>query len=129
VTAPETWARAQAGDETAREEIILEHYAFVQRVAGKMSRSLPAHVDKQDLVSYGTIGLIRALNNFDPKAGVEFETYAAPSVRSVILDELRKEDWAPRSLRRSQRRTSRRRTDASPPRQRRQPSWVGSRRR
>jgi RNA polymerase sigma factor for flagellar operon FliA len=68
-----------------------------------MARNLPQHVDISDLVSYGVLGLFRAVDRYNPDRGVNFETFAAASVRSVILDELRKLDWAPRSLRKKQR--------------------------
>lgn len=86
-----------------REQLILRYYPLVKRVAGKMWRATPRQVDLDDLVSYGTLGLIRAVEHYDPYAGVVFETYAVSSIRGVMLDELRSLDWAPRSLRRRQR--------------------------
>ena len=68
-------------------------------VAGKMMVTLPASVDYEDLVSAGVIGLIGAFERFDPTLGVKFETFVLPRIRGAILDELRKLDWAPRSLR------------------------------
>lgn len=97
------WRRIKAGDEAAKEQIIIEIFPLVRRVSTKMWRSLPPHVDVNDIISYGSLGLMRAIANFDPTMGVPFESYAATSVRSLILDELRAEDWAPRSLRRRQR--------------------------
>lgn len=87
-----------------RERLILAYYPLVQRVAGKMWRNFPSsQVDVEDLVSYGVLGLMRAITNYDPDRGVHFETYAVASIRSLVLDELRSLDWAPRSLRRKQR--------------------------
>lgn len=97
------WERIKAGDESAKEEIILRNRDLVERLARKMARNLPQHVDVSDLVSYGVLGLLRAIGRYNPDRGVNFETFAAASVRSVILDELRKLDWAPRSLRKKQR--------------------------
>lgn len=86
-----------------RERLILAYYPLVQRVAGSMSKRIPSQVDVNDLVQYGALGLIRAVEHYDPFAGVTFETYAVASIRGVMLDELRSLDWAPRSLRRRQR--------------------------
>jgi RNA polymerase sigma factor for flagellar operon FliA len=97
------WERIKQGDESAKDEIILRNRALVERLARKMARNLPQHVDISDLVSYGVLGLLRAVGRYNPERGVNFETFAAASIRSVILDELRKLDWAPRSLRKKQR--------------------------
>lgn len=97
------WERYKNGEASAREEIILKNRELVERLSRKMARNLPQHVDVSDLVSYGTLGLLRAIGRYDPERGVNFETFAAASIRSVILDELRKLDWAPRSLRKKQR--------------------------
>lgn len=86
-----------------RGELIAHYWPLAQRVAGKMRRMVPSHVHADDVVSFGAIGLIRAVDNYDPTLGTTFETYAVASVRSSVLDELRALDWAPRSLRRRQR--------------------------
>lgn len=86
-----------------RQVLIAHYYPLVKRVAGKMWRSVPSTVDLDDMVSYGVFGLIRALDHYSPERGVVFETYAVAAIRSLILDELRSQDWAPRSLRRRQR--------------------------
>lgn len=100
---PVLWARIRAGDEDARRDLIEGCYGLVQRICGKMTRSLPRHADPDEIVSYGTLGLLRAVENYNPDSPVHFETYAAASIRSLVLDELRVVDWAPRSLRRRQR--------------------------
>jgi RNA polymerase sigma factor FliA len=64
-----------------------------------MSSGLPAHVEEADLISYGLIGLISAIERFDPDREIKFETYAIPRVRGAIIDELRALDWVPRSVR------------------------------
>lgn len=87
------------GDREARNGL-LEHYLpIVKYVAGKIAYGLPPHVDQGDLVSYGTFGLIDALEKFDLSRGFKFETYAIPRIRGSILDELRSADWVPRSVR------------------------------
>lgn len=86
-----------------RDELILEHRALVIRTARKVHRSLPTSIELDDLISFGTFGLIRAIEHFDPASGVHFETYAISAIRGVIADELRSQDWAPRSLRKKQR--------------------------
>lgn len=83
----------------ARDKLLLKYLPLVKYVAGKMMVSLPSSVDYDDLVSAGVIGLIGALERFDPTMGVKFETFVLPRIRGAILDELRKMDWAPRSLR------------------------------
>ena len=60
---------------------------------------MPSHVDYADLVSYGILGLIDAIEKFDPSRAIKFETYGVPRVRGAILDELRSIDWVPRSVR------------------------------
>lgn len=89
--------------EALKTKIIEKYMPLVKRVAGKMYRTLPPHVDLDDITQFGSLGLMRAVNNYDPTVGVNFETFAAASIRGLILDELRSLDWAPRSLRRRQR--------------------------
>lgn len=86
-----------------RDLLITHYWPLAQRVAGKMRRMVPSHVNPEDVISFGAVGLIRAVDNYDPDLGTTFETYAVASVRSSVLDELRALDWAPRSLRRRQR--------------------------
>jgi RNA polymerase sigma factor FliA len=68
-------------------------------VAGRLGSGLPAHVDEGDLVSYGLLGLIGAIERFDPDRDIKFETYAVSRIRGSIIDELRSLDWVPRSVR------------------------------
>lgn len=100
---PELWRRIRAGDQEARAWVIEQNYGLVKRLSLKQARRLPAHVDSDEIVSFGALGLLRAVENYDPSGNVWFETYAAASIRSLILDEIRSLDWAPRSLRRKQR--------------------------
>lgn len=103
----ELWVQYQsevvAEREEARRQLIEAYWPLVVRVTAKMHRNLPQHVERDEVASWGVLGLIRALEKFDLSVGVQFETYAVASIRSVVLDELRRLDWAPRSLRRRQR--------------------------
>jgi RNA polymerase sigma factor for flagellar operon FliA len=89
----------RTNDEGVRERLILSYAPLVKYVAGRLGVGLPAHVDLSDLVSYGLLGLIRAIERFDPDRDVKFETYAITRIRGSILDELRALDWVPRSVR------------------------------
>lgn len=90
-------------DEFARQKLVESYVRLVNYVAGKMAIGLPHYVDSDDLVSAGLLGLIQAVDNFDPSREIKFETYAIPRIRGSILDELRTQDWFPRSLRRKAR--------------------------
>ena len=68
-------------------------------VAGRMSSGLPAHVEEADLISYGLLGLINAIERFDLAREIKFETYAITRIKGAIIDELRSLDWVPRSVR------------------------------
>ncbi len=83
-----------------REDMILEHTPLIRYVAGRIAMRLPAHVPLDDLMSAGVLGLIDAVDKFDPAQNVKFKTYAEFRIRGAILDELRSMDWVPRSVRR-----------------------------
>jgi RNA polymerase sigma factor FliA len=87
------------GDPQARDQLILAYSPLVKYVAGRMSSGLPAHIEEGDLVSYGLLGLIGALERFDPSRNIKFETYAISRIKGSIIDELRALDWVPRSVR------------------------------
>ena len=89
----------ESSDE-ARRELVNIYSRIVKYVAGRMAIGLPHYVEFNDLISAGLLGLIQAIDNFDPERGIKFETYAIPRIRGSILDELRSQDWFPRSLRR-----------------------------
>jgi len=94
------WDRFKStSDAKAREGLILHYSALVKFVAGRVRAGLPRSVDPQDLASYGTFGLIDAIDKFDPERGYKFETYAVNRIKGAILDELRALDWVPRSVR------------------------------
>ena len=87
------------GDRGVRDRLILTYAPLVKFVAGRLGSSLPSHVDEQDLVSYGLLGLIGAIERFDPDREIKFETYAIMRIKGAIIDELRSLDWVPRSVR------------------------------
>jgi len=94
------WQRFKAnGDKATRDRLILTYAPLVKYVAGRLGAGLPAHVDDSDLVSYGLLGLIDAIERYDPGRDVKFETYAISRIRGAIIDELRSLDWVPRSVR------------------------------
>jgi RNA polymerase sigma factor for flagellar operon FliA len=86
-------------DPDARERLILNYAPLVKFVAGRVRAALPPSVDHADLVSYGLLGLIEAIERFDRTREVKFETFAIPRIRGAMLDELRALDWVPRSVR------------------------------
>ena len=87
------------GDRSAREALITRYAALVKYVAGRVAINLPKSVDEGDLVGYGTLGLIDAVERFDPSRGVKFETYAIARIRGSMIDGLRSMDWVPVSVR------------------------------
>lgn len=86
-----------------QEKIIIEYAGLVKLVAGRLSMYLGYNVEYDDLVGYGTFGLIDAIDKYDYTKGVKFETYASLRIRGAILDQIRKMDWIPRSIRQKQR--------------------------
>lgn len=86
-------------DPAVREQLILEHTPLIRYVAGRIAMRLPGHVVLDDLLSAGVVGLIDAVDKFDPGKKVLFKTYAEFRIRGAILDELRAMDWVPRSVR------------------------------
>ena len=85
-----------------REKIILEYAPLVKVVAGRLSMYLGYSVEYDDMVSYGVFGLIDAIDKFDTTKEVKFETYASLRIRGAILDQIRKMDWIPRTIRQRQ---------------------------
>lgn len=86
-----------------REQLIIEYAPLVKVVAGKLSMYLGNNVEYDDLVSFGVFGLIDAIDKFDTTKDVKFETYASVRIRGAILDQIRKMDWIPRTIRQKQR--------------------------
>ncbi|WP_026524316.1 FliA/WhiG family RNA polymerase sigma factor [Butyrivibrio sp. MB2005] len=85
-----------------REKLILEYAPLVKLVAGRLSMYLGFNVEYDDLVGYGIFGLIDAIDKFDLLKDVKFETYASVRIRGAILDQIRKMDWIPRTIRQKQ---------------------------
>ena len=86
--------------EEERERMMLEHMPAVRWMARRIHERLPQHVDMEDLVSAGVVGLLDAFRKFDPAKKVQFRSYAQFRIRGAILDSLRTLDWSPRDLRR-----------------------------
>jgi len=86
-------------DKALRDRLIVNYSPLVKYVAGRLGSGLPAHVDEADLVSYGLLGLMSAIDRYDPDRDIKFETYAIARIRGSIIDELRALDWVPRSVR------------------------------
>jgi RNA polymerase sigma factor FliA len=89
----------RTGDKALRDRLIVTYAPLVKYVAGRLGSGLPAHVEEADLVSYGLLGLIGAIERYEPDRDIKFETYAMSRIRGAILDELRSLDWVPRSVR------------------------------
>jgi RNA polymerase sigma factor for flagellar operon FliA len=87
------------GDARARERLVLAYAPLVKYVAGRMGSGLPSHVEEADLISYGLLGLISAIERFEPEREIKFETFAITRIKGSIIDELRSLDWVPRSVR------------------------------
>jgi len=82
-----------------RDRLVLHYAPLVKYVAGRVGTGLPAHVEVGDLIQSGIFGLVDAIEKFEPERGLKFETYAMQRIRGAILDELRAQDWVPRSVR------------------------------
>lgn len=82
-----------------REELVLEYAPLIKYIAQKIAARLPANIELDDLISSGVIGLIDAMNKYDSSRDNKFKTYAEFRIRGAILDELRAQDWVPRSIR------------------------------
>ena len=103
MTTDTRWTNCAAGDLDARNALLTENLSLVHHVARQLARGLAAGTSVDELVSAGTIGLISALESFDVTRGLAFSTYAVTRIRGAILDELRRQDHVPRSVRRKTR--------------------------
>jgi RNA polymerase sigma factor for flagellar operon FliA len=99
ITSESVWHQVRDGDVHAREKVVQTYAHLVKITVSKLVPTLPPNLDQEDLIGAGYMGLIRAVDQFDPERGVKFETYAISLIRGAILDALRKEDWVPRSTR------------------------------
>jgi len=86
-------------DARLREERILKYAPLVKYIADRMAMRLPPNISREELISAGIVGLLDALDKFDSEMGIKFQTYAEHRIKGAILDELRKMDWIPRSIR------------------------------
>ena len=96
----EEYALAQSPE--IKKKIIIHYASLVKYIAGRMNMYLGQNVEYDDLISYGVFGLIDAIDKFDLTKNVKFETYASLRIRGAIIDNIRKMDWVPRSLRQNQ---------------------------
>lgn len=95
-----TWnAFKTTGDLEYRNQLVLHYSSLVRYVAAKVGGTLPATVDREDLISYGMFGLIDAISKYDPDKGVPFESYASIRIKGQIFDEIRSLDWVSRGAR------------------------------
>lgn len=96
----ELWVRCkEAHDEQAREKLIVRYMQTVRYIAGRMALHVPSQVDLDDLIGWGVLGLLDAVEKYDHTQDIKFSTYASIRIRGAILDQIRSLDWAPRSLR------------------------------
>jgi len=96
----EFWHRFKtSGDESARDALIIHHMRIVKYIAGRMAIHVPSNVEMDDLVGWGCMGLMDAVEKYDHTQDIKFSTYASIRIRGAIIDQIRSLDWAPRSLR------------------------------
>lgn len=94
------WVRyKEQGDDAAREQLILLHMRVVKYIAGRMAIHVPNSIEMNDLIGWGALGLLDAVEKFDHTQNIKFTTYASLRIRGAIIDQFRSLDWAPRSLR------------------------------
>ena len=104
----ELWAQSQGSDDPAlRDRLILTLAPMVKYIVYKKVREIPAHCEVEDFISCGLEALIKSIDRFDPERGATLEQFAWTRIHGAVLDELRRNDWAPRSLRRWERDISR----------------------
>jgi RNA polymerase sigma factor for flagellar operon FliA len=94
------WQRyKKQNDQDTRNQLILEYLDLVKYQAGRVKTQLPDRIELEDLESYGVIGLIDAIEKFEPERGYKFNSYAQKRIKGEIIDQLRKLDWLPHSIR------------------------------
>ncbi len=98
------WSMYTESDTKTAHELVRTHAGLVKRIAHHLKGRLPASVQIEDLIQAGMIGLLEASKNYDDTKGASFETYSGIRIRGSMLDEIRKGDWAPRSVHRNTRR-------------------------
>ena len=96
----DAWRRFKANRDPKARATIIDHYSYLVKItAGRIVTNLPPNLEREDLYTAGAMGLIKAVDQFDPNRQVKFETYAIALIRGAILESLREEDWVPRSVR------------------------------
>ncbi len=101
------WAACkEAGDIEARDTLLIHYMRTVKFIAGRMAIHVPKNVELDDLIGWGVLGLMDAVEKFDHKQDIKFSTYASIRIRGAIIDQIRSLDWAPRSLRTMARRVA-----------------------
>jgi RNA polymerase sigma factor for flagellar operon FliA len=102
-------AKGRTGDipNTLKEQIVLEHTPLIRYIVNRIAVRLPSHIDLDDLHNTGVIGLMDAIEKYDPEKNCKFKTYAEFRIKGAILDQLRSLDWVPRSVRQKGRRLER----------------------
>ena len=106
-------ALSSSTDALSREELIISYHPLVRTIACRMARRLPPSVDVDELINVGMLGLIDAVDRFDPERGVPFKSYAEIRIQGAMIDALRNDDWVPRSVRRKANRIEDARTQLS----------------
>jgi len=94
-------SRSSLADPEKRDQLILQYAPLIKYIAGRIALRLPPHIDVNDVINTGVLGLIDAIDKFDASKGVQFKTYAEFRIRGAILDNLREMDWVPRSVRKT----------------------------
>ncbi len=96
----ETWRRYKINEDPRARDQLIQHFAYLVKItAGRVISNLPPSLERDDLVSAGIVGLVKAVDQFDTTRQVKFETYAIALIRGAILEMLREDDWVPRSIR------------------------------
>lgn len=101
-TVAELWKEyANTGSQSVRDELVKQYLPLVKYIAGRITGNLPSAMSWDDLFHSGVVGLIEAVDRYDPDKNVKFKTFAYPRIRGAMIDELRRVEWGPRSLRES----------------------------
>ena len=108
----EAWERQGSIPRDLKDRIVLEHTTLISYIVSRIAVRLPSHVDLEDLHNTGVIGLMDAVDKYDPKKDCKFKTYPEFRIRGAILDQLRSLDWVPRSVRQKSRQLEQAYSDA-----------------
>ena len=98
--------KADIYNQCQKQDRIIQYAPMVKRIAYHLKSRLPAHIQLDDLIQAGMVGLLEASKNYDTRQGASFETYSSIRIRGAMLDEMRKNDWTPRSVHRNSRRVA-----------------------